>query len=56
MMRVVGQWNEYPAKAHFVRGLPDLGLRKSDGRDSISEILGCLPGNDRQKVRGARLL
>jgi hypothetical protein len=51
-----GQLNEYPAKAHFGRGLSDLGSRKSSGRYSISETLGCLPTNDRQKVRGARSL
>lgn len=44
-----GQWNKYPGKAHFVRCLSDLGSRKSNGRDSISETgLGFLPGNDRR--------
>lgn len=40
-----GQWNKYPAWAHFVRCLSDLGTRKSDGRVGISETdLGFLPG------------
>lgn len=45
-----GQWNRYPAKAHFVRCLSDLGTRKSSGRDSISETeLEFVPGNDRRR-------
>lgn len=48
---MVSQWNEYPAEAHLVGCLSDLGGRKSERRDSVSETdLGWLPGNDGQEI------
>lgn len=51
-----GQWNEYPAEAHFVSCLSALGTRKSDGRVGISETeLGFLPGNDQRGIGEEKL-
>lgn len=48
---VCGQWNKYPAGAHLVHCLSDLGNRKSDGWVGISETeVGFLPENDRQEI------
>lgn len=48
---VCGQWNKYPATAHFVYCLSVLGTRKSEGRVGISGTeVGFLPGNDRQEI------